>query len=1561
MRKLYYLFILSFLLAPTANAQNIGVGTSAPASKLEVRGTTDDDTQSALNITNNSATSLAFVRNDGFVGIGKVVPETDLLEGFQRLEVAGDVIIGGGSANFDGNAEFLRLIAQNRDWYVGVSNATAATSNFFIGLNQNPSTFIITPSGNVGIGTVSPPERLTVFGTTASVQYNIIGSDNNYFQLLSAFNVSGSVPAPDQHVHFMADYNKQSPASDVKLHHGFNSEIRQYQWYSLWSGTNTLLMEVDADTGYLRIEGDFRPGANPGVTGQVLTSQGVGVPPIWTNVAGGVTYNAGTGISISNDTIYNTGDASNTNELQNLTLSNDTLYIDNGNFVTLPPSTDDQNLTFSNDTLYIEDGNFVTLPQSTDDQNLTLSNDTLYIEDGNFVLLDPDQDWEVVGNDMYSIPSNNVGVGITTPIAKMHIVGDAGLLAEGTFGTNSVPTSGTGTRMMWAPTKGAFRTGGVVGNSWDADSVGNYSFATGFDTKAIGSESVAMGSSTRASGTQSTALGNSTTASGPVSTALGSLTTASGHQSLAGGYESSASGSESVAIGDSVTASARAAVAFGVNTVASGTQALAVGSSATASGPTSVALGAETTASGHQAFAAGYQSTASGNESLAIGEGTTASEKTSVALGFQTTASGTNAVALGNNTTASATDAVALGNTTLASGANATAMGFGTVASASWSTAFGFQDTASGQISFAAGFQSASTGNASTAIGFQARALADVAVAIGNIPQALQPWAVAIGNEVTADGESAVAMGYQTNATANNATALGLGSTASGLRSLATGSQTTASGFTATALGFNSIASGDRTTAMGFQTTASGEEATSMGSESVASGDWATATGLQTTASGDAAFTAGDSTIAQAYNSFVIGRHNEITGSANAWVPTDPLFVIGNGSSAISLANAVTVLKNGNMGLGISAPAEKLEIDGTAEMTGFRLTTTPTNGYVLTCDAAGNGSWQPASGSGGPDNDWTLTGNDMYSTPSGNVGIGVTSPNAKLHVVGNNGVLAEGSFGSGLIPTTGLGTRMMWYPGQAAFRAGYVDGVNWDADSTGTYSFAGGYDTKALGNSSTAFGREAAATGFSSTSLGQQTTASGFVSTALGNGSTASGDISTALGFQTNATGGFSTAIGDRNLASGEVSLAMGTQTTASGINSVAIGDSTTASGYGSTALGFQTTASGNIGTTFGDRTAATGEVTTALGAFTTAQAYLSVVLGRYNEVAGATTSWVNTDPLFVVGNGLDAFNRSNALTVLKNGNTGINTSTPGRPLTVQTSANTFGIQHTDGTVTLSTYMENNGSVDGGWIGTESNHDFHLYTNNQTANPALSVTPTNNVGINETAPQFPLHVSGLGRFEQTGNSNALYASNSSLGFPTVAIQNTNTQGWCIYSVGINRFENTVDGNALWATSDGATNPSVYIENLDVSGVSLSVNGTAEKPGGGSWAIPSDRRLKKNIQDFNSGLNIISQIRPISFNYNGKLGYSDEPTYIGIVAQELQEVAPDMVTQFQGKDGNEYLRVDPSAFNFMLINAVQEQQQMIEELQTQNELLQSKMNKINELESMIQELQAASTK
>jgi len=105
------------------------------------------------------------------------------------------------------------------------------------------------------------------------------------------------------------------------------------------------------------------------------------------------------------------------------------------------------------------------------------------------------------------------------------------------------------------------------------------------------------------------------------------------------------------------------------------------------------------------------------------------------------------------------------------------------------------------------------------------------------------------------------------------------------------------------------------------------------------------------------------------------------------------------------------------------------------------------------------------------------------------------------------------------IPAEGGGTRMMWYPDQAAFRAGRVDGSQWDDINLGSYSVAFGENTTASGRESTAMGDETTASGRASTAMGRITTASGGRSTAMGRNTTASGDESIAAGDRAAAEG----------------------------------------------------------------------------------------------------------------------------------------------------------------------------------------------------------------------------------------------------------------------------------------------------------------------------------------------------------------------------------------------------------------------------------------------------------
>ncbi len=76
---------------------------------------------------------------------------------------------------------------------------------------------------------------------------------------------------------------------------------------------------------------------------------------------------------------------------------------------------------------------------------------------------------------------------------------------------------------------------------------------------------------------------------------------------------------------------------------------------------------------------------------------------------------------------------------------------------------------------------------------------------------------------------------------------------------------------------------------------------------------------------------------------------------------------------------------------------------------------------------------------------------------------------------------------------------------------------------------------------------------------------------------------------------------------------------------------------------------------------------------------------------------------------------------------------------------------------------------------------------------------------------------------------------------------------------------------------------------------LHVNGTAGKPGGGSWSSASDARLKKNVRDLDGALDALTSLRGVSFEYIDPQTIGElEGERLGMIAQEVELVFPDWV-------------------------------------------------------------------
>lgn len=275
----------------------------------------------------------------------------------------------------------------------------------------------------------------------------------------------------------------------------------------------------------------------------------------------------------------------------------------------------------------------------------------------------------------------------------------------------------------------------------------------------------------------------------------------------------------------------------------------------------------------------------------------------------------------------------------------------------------------------------------------------------------------------------------------------------------------------------------------------------------------------------------------------------------------------------------------------------------------FSIGTTTANNYILPSsrgtvnqimqtDATGNVTWvSPSTIASG-------TLDQAYDFGGAGLGKTITADAGAVTINGTDGLVSTGTFGSGVIVPSGVGTRMVWNPRKAAFRAGKSYGTEWDDANVGEYSIA----------------------------LGEGVKASGDASIAGGAGSVASGSVSIAFGIYSLASGHNSTAMGSASVASGSISTAFGSSTTAGGDYSTVFGKNNSAPSFGETVLG--------IGATIYTPTFSGATDFRATNAS-----------DRLLVVGNAIDNNVNA----VVDNG----ERSDALVILKNGNIGIGNSAP--------------------------------------------------------------------------------------------------------------------------------------------------------------------------------------------------------------------------------------------------------------------------------------------------------------
>ena len=155
--------------------------------------------------------------------------------------------------------------------------------------------------------------------------------------------------------------------------------------------------------------------------------------------------------------------------------------------------------------------------------------------------------------------------------------------------------------------------------------------------------------------------------------------------------------------------------------------------------------------------------------------------------------------------------------------------------------------------------------------------------------------------------------------------------------------------------------------------------------------------------------------------------------------------------------------------------------------------------------------------------------------------------------------------------------------------------------------------------------------------------------------------------------------------------------------------------------------------------------------------------------------------------------------------------------------------------------------------------------------------------------------------------------------------------------------NNVYGGYSAASAAGNDHENIFGGGLTGKGANTTfIRGSVyNSPNSSSFSTTSDERIKKNIVDNNTGLDAIEKIRVRNFEYRtqneitdfdnaGAVVVDKEGVQLGVIAQEIKDILPDLVKQ----NTTGAYAVDPDNLTWYLVNAVKELSAEVKSLKAQ---------------------------